>query len=134
MKVPHLTTCDNFMVCKDYKMNPLKFIFLICRISLRIQHLACSLLNHHVTIHHDISLKSLPCEFSHCILHQPLIIDFLVNELLLLKFIQTHHTGRGIWIKNNLFVAYDGVFDGFFKLFLCFHTISTGYIQLFCKF
>ena len=41
---------------------------------------------------------------------------------------------RGIWAKNNLFVLCDGVFDGFFKLFLCFHTVSTGCIQLFCKF
>ena len=28
----------------------------------------------------------------------------------------------------------DSVFDSFFKLFLCFHAVSTGYIQLFCKF
>ena len=41
-------------------------------------------------------LKSLPCEFPHCIIHQPLIIYFLIDDLLLSKFIQARHTGGGI--------------------------------------
>ena len=85
------------------------------------------------TIHHDIFLKSLPCEFPHCIIHQPLIIYFLIDDLLLSKFIQARHTGGGIWTKNNLFEPCDIVFDGFFKLFLCFHTFLKGYIQLFLQ-
>ena len=32
--------------------------------------------------------------------------------------------------KKNLIVLFDSVFDGFFKLFFCFHAVSTGYIQL----
>ena len=58
---------------------------------------------HHPLQYFNISLKSLLCEFSHCIFHQPLIIHFLVNDLLLPKFIQARHTGKGIWTKNNLF-------------------------------
>ena len=80
----------------------LKFVFPVCRINLRIQHLTCSFINHRVTIHHNISVKSLPCEFPHRIFHQLLIICFLVNYLLLSEFIQTRHTGRGTWTKNNL--------------------------------
>ena len=48
-----------------------------------------------------------PMEFSHCIFHQLLIIHMLISDLLLLKFIQTCHTDRGIWTKNNLFVPCD---------------------------
>ena len=71
MKLLRLTTCD-FMVYKDYKIG-LKFIFPVCRINLRIQDITCPLINHFITIHHDIFfLKSFPCEFSHCIFHRPL--------------------------------------------------------------
>ena len=112
----------------------LKIVFAICRINFRIQHLTCPLIDYCATIRPNISLKSLPCEFSHCIFHQPLIIHFLVNDLLLPKFIQARHRGKGLWTKNNLFVPCDGAFDGFFKLFLYFHTILTWYIQRFCKF
>ena len=124
-----------------------------------IQHLTCRFIDHRVTIYHNIFLsiivspsitiffyrsvspsitiffcKSLPCEFSHCIFHQLLIMYFLINDLLLSKFIQARCTRGGIWTKNNLLVLCDGVFDGFFKLFLCFHSVLTRYIQLFCKF
>ena len=44
-----------------------------------------------VTIHHDIFLKSLPCEFPHRIFHQLQIIHMQINGLLLSKFIQTRH-------------------------------------------
>ena len=52
---------------KDYKINLV--IFPICRISLGIQHLACLLINHRVTIHRDIFLKFFPCEFPYPIIH-----------------------------------------------------------------
>ena len=81
MKLLHLTACD-FMVYKDYKID-LKFVFPICEINLLIQHLTCSFINHRVTIHHGILLKSLPCELLHRIFHQLLIIYFLINGLLL---------------------------------------------------
>ena len=87
MKLVRPMTCD-FMVYKDYKNQPLKLVFPTCGINFRIQHLTCPLLNHRTTIHHNISLKSLPREFPHRILHQILIIHFLVNDLLLSKFIQ----------------------------------------------
>ena len=132
MELLHPKACD-FMVCKDYKN-----CFKICVSNMPNQPQDSTphrfFIDHSVTIHHNISLKSLPCEFPHRIFHQLLIIHFLINDLLLSKFIQTSHTGGGISTKNNLFVPFDGVFDGFFKLFFCFHTVLTWYIQLFCKF
>ena len=94
----------------------------------------CSFINHRIAIHQNIFLESLPCKFPHCIFHQPLIIYFLINDIMLLKFIQTCHTGRSIRSKNNLFVLCDGIFDGFFNLFFCFHADLTWYIELFRKF
>ena len=70
------------MVYKDYKID-LKFVFPICEINLLIQHLTCSFINHRVTIHHGILLKSLPCELLHRIFRQLLIIYCLINGLLL---------------------------------------------------
>ena len=67
---------------KTIKIN-LKFVFPVCGISFKIQHLTCPLMNHRITIHHDIFLKSLPLSFPHLIFHQPLIIYFLINDLLL---------------------------------------------------
>ena len=61
--------------------------FPVCRINLRIQHLTCPLIDHLVTIHHYISLKSLPCKFPHRISHQLLIIYMRINGLLLSKFL-----------------------------------------------
>ena len=121
-------TCD-FMIYKDYKIC-LKFVFPICRINLRIQHITCSFINHRITIHHEIFLKSFLCEFYRCIFLQSLIIYFLINGLLLSKFIQTCNTDGGIRAKNNLLIPLDGVFDSFFKFFLCFHTVSTRYTFL----
>ena len=69
-----------------------------------------------------------PSEFPYCIIHQLLVVHFFIDDLLLLKFIQARHTGGAICTKNNLFVLCDGVFDGFFKLFLCFHAVSAEYI------
>ena len=77
MKPLCLMACD-FMVHKDYKIG-LKFVFAICRINLRIQHLTCPLITHRVTIHHSIFLKSLPCEFPNRIFYQLLIVCFLIN-------------------------------------------------------
>ena len=131
MKLLHLTTCD-FMVCKDYK-STLKIFFPIHQVNLRIQQLTCSPIYHHVTIHHDIILKLVPSKFPSRVIPQLLIIHFFVDDLLPSKFIQTRLTDGVIWEKNNLFGLCDGAFDGFFKLFLCFHTVSMGYIQLFCK-
>ena len=91
----------------------------------------CSFINHRITIHHNIFLKSLLCRFSHCIFHQSLIIYFLINDLLLLKFIQTRHIVGNIRTKNNLLALCDGIFEDFFNLFVCFHAGLTGYIQLF---
>ena len=132
MKLLRLATCD-VIVYKDYKIG-LKFIFPVCGINLRIHYITCSLINHRVAIHHNIFLKSIPCEFSHYIFQQPLIIHFLVNNLLLSKFIQTRNTRGCFRTKNNLFVPCDGIFDCFLKLFPCFHAVSMGYVQLFCKF
>ena len=75
-------------------------------------------------------LKSFLCEFYHCIFLQSFIIYFLIYGLLLSKFIQTCNTDGGIRVKNNLLIPLDGVFDSFFKFFLCFHTISTRYTFL----
>ena len=66
MNLPHPTVC-NFMVYKDYKSD-LKFIFPICGIDFRIQQLTCSFINHCITIHHNIFMKSIPCEFSYRII------------------------------------------------------------------
>ena len=99
----------------------LKFIFTVCRINFRVHRLACPFIDHRVTIY---------CRA----LHQFLIMHMLINGLLLSKFIYSRHTDRGMWTKNNLFVPCDGIFDCFFKLFLCFHRISAWYIQYFCKF
>ena len=123
----------DLMVYKDYKID-LKLVFPICRINLRIHHLTCSFINHRVTIHHNIFLKSLPRQLPHRIFHQLLIIHMLINGLLLSKFGQASHTGGGIRTKNNLLIPCDCVFDDFFNLFFCFHTVLTENIQLFCKF
>ena len=77
--------------------------------------------------------KSLPCKFSHCVFYQLLIIYFLINGLLLSKFIQTLHTGGGIGTKNNLLILCDGFFYGFFKVFLCFHCSFDGAYSTFLQ-
>ena len=87
-----------FWSVKTIKIS-LKLVFPVCRINFRIQHLTCSLIDHPITIHHDISLKSLLCNFPHHIFYQLLIIYFLTNDLLLLKFLLACHTGRIIRTK-----------------------------------
>ena len=52
MKLLCPKACD-FMVYKDYK-NRLNFVFPVCGINFRIEHLTCSFMNHRVTIHHNI--------------------------------------------------------------------------------
>ena len=90
MELLHPKACD-FMVCKDYKN-----CFKICVSNMPNQPQDSTphrfFIDHSVTIHHNISLKSLPCESPHRIFHQLLIIHFLINDLLLSKFIQTSHT------------------------------------------
>ena len=127
MKLLHHTACD-FMVYKDYKNRFKECFFSVYRISLRTQYLTYPFIDYHVPIHHNIFLKSLPCEFSHCIFHQLLIIHILINDLLPSNFIQTRHIGGSISTKSNLFVPCDGIFDDFFKFFPCFQTISMGYV------
>ena len=103
-------------------------IFLpICEINFRVQHLSYSLIYHRVTIHHDIFLKPVLSEFPHRIIHQSLV-HFFIPNLLFSKFIKAGHADEGIWAKNNLLVLCDVVFDGFFTLFICFHSVSMGYI------
>ena len=97
MSLPHHTAYD-FIVFIDYKIS-LKFVFPVCRINFRTERLACHLINHRITIHHNIFLKSLPCEFPYRIIHQPLIIEMLINDLLLPKFIWACHTVWGIRTK-----------------------------------
>ena len=93
--------CD-FMVYKDYNIG-LTFVFPKCKINLKIQHFSRSLINYRVTIHHDIFLKFLPCEFPHRIFHQLLIIYFLINDVLLLKFLQARHA-RGVSEPKIIFL------------------------------
>ena len=131
MRLLHLPTCD-FMVYEDYKIS-LKFVFPIHGINFRTQHLACSPIYHRFTTHHNILLKSLPCEFPYRITHQLLIIYFLINDLLLSKFIQVRLTDGGMRTKNNLLVPCDGVFDGFFKLFLFFIHFRQGIFNIFAS-
>ena len=100
MNLFRLTAC-NFMGHKDYKIG-LKFVFSICGINFRIQIIAYSLVSHPVTIHQNIFLKTLRCEFPYRIFHQLLIIYFLMNELLLSKFIQACQAGGRIGTKKNL--------------------------------
>ena len=123
MNLPHHTAYD-FIVYKDHKIN-LKFVFPIHGINFRIQQVACSLINHRITIHYDIFLKSLPCEFPYCIIYRPLIIHMLINDLLL-SFIQARHTGRDIRTKNNLLIPFDGVFDSFFR----FDEVYSTFVQV----
>ena len=92
MKSLRFTACDLWSI-KTIETD-LKFIFPVSGISFRMQHLTCPLIDHRVTIHHNVSLKSFPCEFPHCIFHQLLIIYSLINDLVFSKFIQTRDTGR----------------------------------------
>ena len=132
MKLLHPMTC-NFMVYKDYK-NQLK----ICISSMwnQLQDPTPHLSSYRSSCHHSSQyfLEVPPMRVSSS--YHPLTLDhtFLTNDLLLSKFIQVCHTGGGMRAKSNLLVLCDDVLDGFFKLFLCFHTISMWYIQLFCKF
>ena len=126
MKLAHPMAC-NFMVHKGYKINHLKFVFPISEISFRAQHLTSPFINHLAIIHHHVFLKPLPSEFPCRIIHQLFIIHFLINDLLSSKFIHACHTDRGNWTKNNLLVPCDSVLDGFFKLFLCFHSFDRVY-------
>ena len=126
MKLLRLTICD-FMVYKDYKIG-LKFIFPVCRINLRIQDITCPLINHFITIHHDIFFEVLSMRiFS---LYLPSAF-----ETCCFRSSSKHAIQAGVSEpKNNICVPCDGIFHFFFKLFPCFYAISTGYIQFFFKF
>ena len=131
MKLPCLTACD-FMVLKDYKIG-LKFVFVTSIINVRIQHLTCSPIHHHITIHHDIFLKLVPSQVS--LSYHPSTFDHTLFHQCSASF-KVHPSTpyrRGSLGQNNLFVLCDGVFDSFFKLFLCFHAVLKGYIQRSCK-
>ena len=116
MKFLHLTECD-FMVYKAIK-STLKIYF--ANMWNQLQDPAPHLFSFLPLSHHPLTST-----FDHTLFYQWLA-DF--------DIIQARHTNGSIWAKNNLFVPCDGVADGFVKLFLCFHTVSTEYIQLFCKF
>ena len=132
MNLLHPTAC-NFMVYKDYKINSQNLYFQYVEStsgSNTSPVLLSIIVSPSITIFFEVPPKRVLS------LYHPLTFDHIlfINGLLLSKFIQARHTGGGIWTKNNLLVLCDGVFDGFFKLFFCFHAVSTGYIQLFCKF
>ena len=81
------------MVHKDYKNQ-----FKICLSSMwnQLQDPTPHLSSYQSSCHHPSRyfLKSFPCEFCHRIFHQPLIIYFLISDLLLLKFTKARHTSR----------------------------------------
>ena len=89
MKLLHLTACD-FMVYKGYKIG-LKLVPPIGQINFRVQNLTCSPVYRRVTIHHDILLKPFPSEFPYHIIHQLLVVNFLIDDLLFPMFIQARH-------------------------------------------
>ena len=62
------------MVYKDYKIN-LKFFFSVCRINFRIQHHACLLIYHHITIHHNIFLNFFELPMQVFLSYHPLTFD-----------------------------------------------------------
>ena len=95
MKLLHPTACD-FIVYKDYKNC---FKISLSNMSNHPQDPTPHRFFYCVTIHHDIFLKSLPCEFPYHIFYQFLIINFLINDLLLSKFLQILHTDGSIWTK-----------------------------------
>ena len=80
---------------KDYSID-LEFLFLTCIINFKIQDIACSLLYQHVTIHYYVFLKIIPNQLSYCIIHKLFSIHFIINYLLLPKFIQAFYTYRTI--------------------------------------
>ena len=49
-----------------------------------------------------------------------------MSYLLLPKFVRAFHVYRDICTKDNLFILDNEMFDGFFKLLLCFHTVLMG--------
>ena len=120
------------MVPMPFKMD-LKLVFPVNKINFRTKHFTCSLIKHRITNPHNIFLKFLSCKFLYRIIHQPSIIHMLINDLLLSKFIQTDHPGSVMQTKNNVLLPFNGVFDSFFKLFLCFDTVLTRYIQVFLQ-
>ena len=74
----------------------LKLVFPVCGINCRIQNLICPLIDHRFIIHHNISLKPFPCQFSHCILHQPLMIHFFLSMICCFQSSSRHAIQAGI--------------------------------------
>ena len=126
MKLLRLTTCD-FMVYKDYEIG-LKFVFRICGINFRTQHLTCSLINYPSRYFFEVTPMRVSTPY------HPSAFDHIFFDRWSAAF--KVHPGTpyrwGTWTKN-FFEPCDIVFDGFFKLFLCLHTFLTGYIQLFLQ-
>ena len=132
MNLLHPTVCD-FMVHKDYKNRPKIYLSsMLNQLQDSTPHLSSyQSLYHHPSLYFfevppmRVSSLYLPSAFDHILFGQWLA----VSEV---------HPGmpysRDIWTKNNLLIHCDSVFDGLFKLFFCFHAVSTWYIQLFCKF
>ena len=78
------------MVYKGYKTG-LKLVPPMGQINFRVQNLTCSPAYRRVTIHHDILLKPFPSEFPYHIIHQLLVVNFLIDDLLFPMFIQARH-------------------------------------------
>ena len=89
MKLLHLTARD-FMVYKGYKTG-LKLVPPMGQINFRVQNLTCSPAYRRVTIHHDILLKPFPSEFPYHIIHQLLVVNLFIDDLLFPMFIQARH-------------------------------------------
>ena len=117
-----LTACDS-MVHKGYKFS-LKLVVPIRKINFRVQHLTCSPIVY--VRSKQVSLPYHPLTFGRTL--------FLLMTCYFQSSTKHVNTGGAICTNNNFLVLCDGVFDDFFKFFFCFHTVSTGYIQLFCFF
>ena len=78
-------------------------------------------------------LKPVQSEFPYRIIHQLLVAHFLIDDQLLLKFIQGRHTGEAICTKNNLFVLCDGVLMAFSSSSFVFIQFRRGIFYFFAS-
>ena len=73
-------TVYDFMVYNDYKID-LKFHFITNTLNSRTQDFTCPLVYHYV--HYCVFPQIILSQLSYCILHELLIVFFLINYLLL---------------------------------------------------
>ena len=128
MKQLRLTACE-FMVYKDYEID-LKCFFPTSSINFKIQNFTCFYVYQHIIINYYIFWSSCQAIFLNVLSLSFLSYTFSFITCCLFKFIQAFYTNRAIYTRDNLFTLNNGVVNGFFKLLLCFHTVSAGYIQL----